>query len=139
MMGINTGAMTMTSLTHEQRTQLQSRLLQLKTDLQARLTEHHGGLSRAEHAHEVLQQDSDDEPKREGERAVDMALSDLETTELVAVSQALSRLQEGSYGLCSDCAVDIPWARLWAAPWALRCVACESVRESQAAHSQHAH
>jgi DnaK suppressor protein len=129
----------MTSLSREQRTQLQTRLQQLKTDLQARLAEHHGGLSRAEHAHEVLQQDSDDEPKREGERAVDMALSDLEATELDAVSQALARLQEGSYGACSDCAADIPWARLWATPWALRCVACETVRESQAASSQHPH
>jgi DnaK suppressor protein len=67
---------------------------------------------------------------------MDMALSDLETLELGAVNQALARLQDGSnggsgrYGRCTDCDADIPFDRLKAEPWALRCIACETVAEA---------
>jgi DnaK suppressor protein len=98
--------------------------------LSRRLDEHHGGLSRAEHAREVLQQDADDAPQREGDREMDMALSDLETLELAAVNRALERLQDGRYGLCASCDAEIPFDRLKAEPWALRCVACETQAEA---------
>ncbi len=107
--------------------ELQLRLRQLDRSL----AEHHGGLSRAEHAREVLQQDGDDAPQRDSERELDMALSDRETAELGAASQALARLREGTYGLCADCDAEIPFDRLKAEPWALRCVACETARESR--------
>jgi len=61
-----------------------------------------------------------------------MALSDRETVELGAVSDALARLRDGRYGLCADCDAEIPFDRLKAEPWALRCVACESSREARA-------
>ena len=122
----------MTPLTAGQRTQLEASLRQRQRQLDDRLAAHHGGLSRVEHAREVLLQDGDDAPQREGEREVDMALSDLETQQVGAVSQALLRLQEGRYGACADCGAQIPFDRLQAEPWALRCVACEAQRESRA-------
>ena len=89
-------------------------------------------MSRVEHAREVLLQDGDDAPQREGEREVDMALSDLETQQIGAVSEALLRLKAGRYGGCIDCGAWIPFNRLQAEPWALRCLACETLHESRA-------
>ncbi len=120
----------MRHLTVGQHALLEADLQQRQRQLGSRLSEHHGGLSRAEHAREVLLQDGDDAPQREGERELDMALSDLETLELAAVTQALARLHDGRYGSCADCGADIPFDRLKAEPWALRCVACESAAET---------
>ena len=121
----------MRHLTAGQRALLESSLQLRQHQLDRRLAEHHGGVSRAEHAHDMLEQDGDDAPQREGERELDLALSDLETRELGAVSQALARLQSGSYGVCAECASEIPFDRLKAEPWALRCVACESRLEEK--------
>ncbi len=120
----------MKHLTAGQRALLQAELEQRRKQLDDRLSAHLGGLTRAEHAREVLQQDDDDAPQRLGERELDMALSDLETYELGAVSQALGRLRDGHYGLCADCGADIPFDRLKAEPWALRCVPCETRHEA---------
>ncbi len=109
---------------------LTQRLHQLKSRLQTQLS----GLSRAEHAHEVLTQDGDDVPQRSSDREVDLAVTDIETKELGAVSAALSRLKTGEYGVCVDCGADIPFDRLQAEPAALRCMACASARE-RAVHS----
>jgi DnaK suppressor protein len=122
----------MSALTTAQRTQLESALRQRQSSLDSRLAEHQGGLSRADYAHELRDPDGRDDARREGERGLAMSLSDLETRELGVVSQALARLRAGDYGRCGDCDTDIPFARLQAEPWALRCVACESVRERAA-------
>lgn len=120
----------MRHLTAGQHALLEADLQQRQLQLGRRLHEHHGGLSRAEHARELLQQDAHDAPQREGDRELDMALSDRETLELAAVAQALARLQEGRYGLCADCDADIPFDRLKAEPWATRCIACETAAEA---------
>ena len=122
----------MTPLTAGQHAQLEADLRQRQRQLDDRLAAHHGGLSRVEHAREVLLQDGDDAPQREGEREVDMALSDLETQQIGAVSEALLRMKEGRYGGCADCGARIPFNRLQAEPWALRCLACEAQHESRA-------
>ena len=49
--------------------------------------------------------------------------------ELRALDAALKRLEQGRYGICIDCAVDIPYARLEAAPEALRCAPCQERHE----------
>ncbi|HRD85982.1 MAG TPA: TraR/DksA family transcriptional regulator [Rubrivivax sp.] len=124
-------------LTAGQRALLEAALVQRQHQLDRRLSDHHGGLSRAEHAREVLLQDGDDAPQRGNDREVDLALTDLETQELGAVSLALKRLaaapagaQSGEgFGLCTDCGAEIPFDRLKIEPWALRCVACESGHE----------
>ena len=112
-----------------QRALLESQLIQRQRELDQRIAEHQQGLSRADHAREVLLQDGDDAPQREGERELDMALSDRDLRELGDVSNALRRLHGEGYGLCADCAAEIPFDRLKAEPWALRCVACEGARE----------
>jgi len=118
-----------THLTAGQRAGLEAALVQRQHQLDRRLSEHHGGLSRADHAREVLQQDAREAAQREGERGLDMALSDLELRELGEVSAALRRLSTGAFGRCSACDAEIPFDRLKAEPWALRCVNCEAARE----------
>jgi DnaK suppressor protein len=117
-------------LTAGQKALLESSLVQRLHQLDKRLVEHTQGLTRAEHAREVLLQDGDDAAQRKQEREMDLALTDIETQELGAVSDALRRLPGDAYGLCIACAGEIPFDRLKIEPWALRCVACESSRES---------
>lgn len=118
-------------LTHGQRALLEAALMQRQHQLDSQLAEHHHGLTRAEHAREVLDQDSDDPPQREAERELDMALSDREVQELGAVSEALRRLKGEGYGECGACGAEIPFDRLKAEPWALRCVPCETRHERE--------
>lgn len=119
-------------LTAGQKALLEAALVQRQHQLDRRLADHTQGLSRAEHAREVLLQDGDDAPQRENDRELDLARTDLETQELGAVSEALRRLRAGDYGVCADCGCDIPFDRLKVEPWALRCVACASARERAA-------
>jgi DnaK suppressor protein len=118
-------------LTPGQHALLQAALELRERELDARLAAHQQGESRVEHAHEVLGQDADDAAQREGERELDLALSDLETFELAQVKTALERMRSGSYGRCMDCAEDIAFDRLKAEPWALRCVACAAAVEDE--------
>jgi DnaK suppressor protein len=127
---IDTGDSNVTShLPAGQRALLEAALTTRQHELDRRLAEHQGGLSRAEHAREVLYQDSDDISHREADREMDMALNDRELGELGAVSAALRRLQDGSYGQCADCGEGIAFDRLKVEPWALRCIACETAFE----------
>jgi RNA polymerase-binding transcription factor len=71
-----------------------------------------------------------------GDQAVADLIADLgeaEVTrdlgELRALEAALKRVADGGYGLCVDCAEDIPFARLKAQPSAGRCVACQQRHE----------
>ena len=119
----------MSHLTAGQRALLEAALVQRQHQLDRRLADQTGGLSRVEHAREVLLQDGRDAPQRESEREMDLALTDIETQELGAVSAALRRLHEADFGICTDCGDEIPFDRLKVEPWALRCVACEARRE----------
>ena len=117
-------------VTPVQREMLEAGLTQRRTQLDAQLAGQLAGESRAEHARELLQQDSDDLRHRSEDREVDMARTDQDMRELGAVSEALRRIQTAGYGVCADCEVPIPFERLKVEPWALRCVACERTREA---------
>lgn len=108
---------------------LTARLLARRHALAAQRHIHLGGQSRAEHAHEVLQQDGDDAPQRAADREVDLMLTDQEEVELGAIDAALERLTEGRYGLCEDCGENIPLQRLELTPQVQHCVGCQAVRE----------
>lgn len=113
-------------LTAGQLALLESALLQRQRVLDRRLAEHTQGVTRAEHAREVLLQDGDDAPQRESEREVDGVIIDNGLQELGAVSEALRRLHADAFGLCAVCGGGIPFDRLKVEPWALRCVPCQA-------------
>ena len=60
------------------------------------------------------------------ETDVEQAILDNENELLVEVQQALARIENGTYGICSNCGQPIPEKRLEAIPWATLCVNCES-------------
>ncbi len=121
-----------THLTAGQRALLEAELIRRQNELDRQLSEHHGGLSRVDHARELLYQDSDDVSHREADREMDLVLGDRGLSELGAVSAALRRLKEERYGECADCGAAIAFDRLKVEPWALRCIGCESRREGAA-------
>ena len=57
---------------------------------------------------------------------VDQAILDNEKALLAEVQQALARIDNGTYGICTNCGQPIPEKRLEAIPWATLCVTCES-------------
>lgn len=52
----------------------------------------------------------------------DMLLLENRRDELEAIEEALNSIEEGSYGICTDCGQRIPARRLEALPFAVRCV-----------------
>ena len=116
-------------LTPDEREQLRAGLQARRQQLHAQLALHEEGRSRADHARDLLERDYDDAPQRAMDREVDMALSELDRKELGEIDRALSRLGDEDFGICADCAQAIPFARLLAEPYAMRCVGCESRRE----------
>jgi RNA polymerase-binding transcription factor len=61
------------------------------------------------------------------------ALMARDARELNDLQSALVRIDGGSYGVCTDCGLDIEPARLRALPTAPRCSACQEVFEHRAA------
>ena len=50
---------------------------------------------------------------------------------LYQVNEALGRIEEGNYGLCTICKKSIPATRLKAIPHAQTCLKCQEARESK--------
>jgi DnaK suppressor protein len=121
-----------TTLTAGQRALLHTELMRRRAELDRRLAEHQGGLSRVEHAREVLTQDGDELPQHEAERELDQALGEHERADGDEVRAALLRLEQGRFGQCADCGQAIAFDRLKVEPWALRCLPCASRREQGA-------
>jgi DnaK suppressor protein len=57
------------------------------------------------------------------------AMLDVATRQRRSVLAALNRMDDGNYGLCTDCGKPVPEGRLEARPEAARCVQCQSKRE----------
>lgn len=112
-------------------------LQQMRSELLAQLRAQRGGkVGRAEAAAEAREHQSDDWAQADAERDLAVALEERESAELVAIAEALQRVADGSFGLCFDCGVSIPTARLHANPTALRCVACQEKVEHAAGSAQ---
>jgi len=76
-----------------------------------------------------------------GDEALADLLADLDNAEvgrdlreIRALDAALSRLHDGSYGVCVDCGGDIGLERLRAYPTAMRCIKCQELHEKTYAH-----
>ncbi len=62
-------------------------------------------------------------------RDVNRAVLDHHRLEIREVRAALSRMDDGTYGQCLDCADPIGYLRLKAYPMASRCVKCQAKQE----------
>ncbi len=64
---------------------------------------------------------------------VSLGLYENEEQLLEQVSAALRRIDEGSYGQCSECGQEITRERLDAIPYSIQCVACARELQGEAA------
>lgn len=64
---------------------------------------------------------------------VEYDLVDRDLRELQAIEQARARIDDGVYGMCADCGLEIDSARLNVNPAALRCADCQGSREKDLA------
>ena len=127
-----------THLTTAQRALLTAALERRQRDLERQIAEELGGGTRVEHARELLLQDDDDAPARDADREVDLARNEQDLDELRAVKDALVRMHGSTFGICSDCGVEIPYARLQHSPEVLRCIACQTALEARLGITQRA-
>ena len=63
----------------------------------------------------------------------DLAIHQLESdsSRLRDVRQAIQRIDEGTYGVCLRCDMDISLKRLKAVPWAAYCLSCQDIVERE--------
>ena len=82
----------------------------------------------SEKPHEVM--DPGETSEVDIQEDIEFALIQMKAETLNKINEALSRLEEGSYGRCFECAEEIAEARLRALPFAVRCKDCEEAREN---------
>ena len=73
--------------------------------------------------------DIGDQALLDSERGRDISILEMRNRMRQNIDEALIRLDEGAYGICSDCGVEISEKRLKAVPFARRCVACQAKEE----------
>jgi DnaK suppressor protein len=66
------------------------------------------------------------------DREINLALADRDRDKLLAIDDALARIDDGSYGVCESCDSDIAEGRLEALPFTRLCVNCQADREKEA-------
>lgn len=73
--------------------------------------------------------DVGDQALLDSERGRDISIMEMRNRVRQQIDEALARLEEGTFGFCSDCGVEISEKRLKAVPFARRCVACQEKEE----------
>jgi DnaK suppressor protein len=61
---------------------------------------------------------------------IEFALIQMKAETLNKINEALTRLEEGTFGNCFECGEEISERRLRALPFAVRCKDCEEAREA---------
>src|SRR3989337_1162762 len=72
-----------------------------------------------------------DSVSEERTRELDLILTDREKRKLAQIDDAIDRIEENTYGLCEECGVKIPRARLKVLPFAQYCVECQEKTERE--------
>jgi DnaK suppressor protein len=57
------------------------------------------------------------------------SLSDGERHTMLRIEEAIQRLEQGVYGICTNCQREIRSGRLKAVPWARYCIDCQELAE----------
>ena len=63
------------------------------------------------------------------DRELGISLMEMRNRRRQAIDEALTRLTEGTYGICAECGIEISERRLEAVPFAKLCVECQSREE----------
>lgn len=108
-------------LTSEQASVFKEHLIQRQEEL-FRLIESEGEYSRVDQELSNYDNHPGDAGTIMFDRERDMALSQHSEVELKEINEALSSIEEGTYGICRVCGGDIPLERLEAVPTADKCL-----------------
>ncbi|HXZ87183.1 MAG TPA: TraR/DksA family transcriptional regulator [Candidatus Binataceae bacterium] len=76
--------------------------------------------------------DTYDLASEERDREINFILSDRERVKIKQVDDALARMEEGSYGVCESCGLEIAEERLAAMPFTRLCRDCQQDQEREA-------
>ena len=76
--------------------------------------------------------DTYDLASEERDREINFILSDRERLKLKQIDDALERMDEGSYGVCESCGLEIAEERLEAMPFSRLCRDCQQDEEREA-------
>lgn len=118
----------MSTLTQDQRQELEQALLEQREDLQRHFESSMEDGAPAESLKDSTGELSsyDNHPADAGtetfERSRDLAIDDTLTDEFNQVNDALERMEEGTYGTCVTCGEEIPFERLQAIPYTAYCI-----------------
>lgn len=66
-----------------------------------------------------------DQSSQENDVHVHLSLKQTDAKLLRAIEEAITRIDQGTYGICMDCENAIPAVRLDAVPWTRVCVDCK--------------
>ena len=83
--------------------------------------------------------DAEEQSVEDFVRGMDFALMEMESQTLRKIDEAMSRLEQGSYGVCGECGERIADARLKALPFALLCRDCQEGQEERGANETTRH
>jgi len=110
-----------------------SKLAKVKKLLDARRKELLDGVKRAREMGAVEAEagapDIADRATSAFQREFSFTLSENEGKMLRLIDEALARLSNGCYGLCTNCEQPIEPPRLLAIPWARHCIACQELQD----------
>lgn len=76
--------------------------------------------------------DTYDLASEERDREINFILSDRGRAKIKSIEDALQRLNEGSYGICESCGIEIAEERLEALPFTRLCRDCQQDQEREA-------
>ena len=103
-----------------------TKLLALKKDLTQRLNAIDKDIR-----HEGMSSDwAEQATERENDEVLE-SLGNVSAQELNMIEQALQRIEDGEYFICSECGADIPAERLKLLPYTTLCVNCAEKLEQQ--------
>jgi RNA polymerase-binding transcription factor len=66
-----------------------------------------------------------DQASDDNEVHVNIKLRQTDAKLLRAIESAISRIDNGVYGVCTECEAEISFARLFAVPWTSVCIGCK--------------
>lgn len=73
--------------------------------------------------------DAVDQATRETNLVIDLRLRDRDQKLLKKIEKALQKIEEGTYGICEACGIEIDEKRLMARPEATLCIDCKRAQE----------
>lgn len=62
-------------------------------------------------------------------KELNFSLSDVERENLFQIEEALSRINAGTFGVCTNCSTQISEKRIQAIPWTAFCIDCQELQE----------